>query len=134
MFLHWILDPDARQACVALASHVLHASGDITPREARLLFIMHAELELEVGALQPTEDISTLAARITHPQARAAALLELWRLAYADGEYRPSERAVLERVASAWNVPPTVLTWIDRWVRQHAALYQTAEAWILSSR
>ena len=134
MFLHWILDSAARQAYAGLASHVLHASGDITPREARLLFVMHAELELEVGRLEPTEDISTLAARITHPQARAAALLELCRLAYADGEYRPAERAVLEQVAASWRAPAAILTWLDDWVKQHATLYRSAEEWILSSR
>lgn len=134
VFLHWILDSAARKAYVGLASHILHASGDITPREARLLFVMHAELELEVGELEPSEDIPTLAARITHPQARAAALLELCRLAYADGDFRPAERAVLERVASAWSAPPAILAWLDDWVKQHAKLYQSAEAWILSSR
>jgi len=134
MFLHWILDSSARRAYVGLASHVLHASGDITPREARLLFVMHAELELEVGEIAPTEDIPTLAARITHSQARAAALLELCRLAHADGEYRPDERAVLERVAAEWRASPSILAWLDAWVKQHSRLYQSAEAWILSSR
>ena len=134
MFLHRIIDPAARQAYVGLASHVLHASGDVTPREARLLFLMHAELELEVGTLEPSADIDTLAARITHPQARAAALLELCRLAHADGEYRTAERVVMERVASAWNAPPSLLSWLDDWVRRHAELCQTAETWIMSSR
>jgi uncharacterized tellurite resistance protein B-like protein len=134
VFLHRILDRTAREAFAGLAGHVLRASGEITPLEARLLFVMHAELQIEVGPIEATTDVDTLAARITHPQARAAALLELCRLAYADGEYRPAERAVIERVAAAWTTSDQTLRWLDDWVRQHAVLFRAAESWILSAR
>ena len=134
MFLHRILDREARLAFAGLASHVLFASEELTPAEARLLYTMYAELELEVGALEPSETVEALALRITHPRARAASLLELFRLAFADGEYRAQERAIIARVAELWGASSETVSWLDDWVRRHAALVDEARGWIESTR
>ena len=134
VFLHRLIDPEAKEAFAGLARHVLNASGELTAREARALFVMHSELELEIGALEAQDDIETLAAKVRHPQARLATLLELFRLAFADGDIRPEERRVIDRVAAAWDSSAAHLAWSEDWVRRHLILAWEAEQRILRAR
>ena len=134
VFLHRLIDPEAKAAFAGLARHVLGASGDLTAREARALFVMHSELELEIGALEVREDVETLALKVEHPQARLAGLLELFRLAFADGDIRPEERAVIDRVAAVWDTSAENLAWSEDWVRQHLTLVWEAEQKILHAK
>ena len=130
MFLHRFLDPEASVAVAALARHIFHASGGLTAREARLLIVMYAELGLEIGDLSPEGDVDELAHAIRHPRARAAALLELYRLASADGPPRGKEQALLERIADAWRAPPETRQWVASWVDRHLRHVDEAESWI----
>lgn len=134
MFLHRLIDPEAKDAFAGLARHVLGASGELTAREARALFVMHSELELEIGALEVQEDVETLANKVRHPQARLAGLLELFRLAFADGDIRTEERAVIDRVAAAWDTSAERLAWSEDWVRRHLTLVWEAEQKILRTK
>jgi len=134
VFLHRLIDPEAKKAFAGLARHVLGASGDLTAREARALFVMHSELELEIGALDVQENVETLAESVRHPQAQLAGLLELFRLAFADGDIRPEERGIIDRVAAVWDVSAEALAWSEDWVRRHLTLAWEAEQKILRTK
>jgi hypothetical protein len=95
---------------------------------------MHSELELEIGALEVKEDIEALAERVRHPQAQLAGLLELFRLAFADGDIRPEERGVIDRVAAIWDMSAEALFWSEDWVRRHLTLVWEAEQKILRTK
>lgn len=134
VFLHRLLDREARQAFAALAHRVLQSSGEISATEARVLFVMLAELELDVSALEASEPIERMVTRIRHPRARMAALLELLRLAHADGDIRPEEREFIHWVATAWGMRKRDLTRAEDWARRHDGLVQQAVLMIDNAR
>ena len=127
VFLHRIVDSDAARAFAGLAQHLLKASGDISASEARVLFLMLGELGFGVDRLDPSEDLEVLAGRITHPHARKAALIELYRLAFADGVFKPAERDVVERIAAVWGVDAERRAALRGWVERHMALLEEGE-------
>jgi uncharacterized tellurite resistance protein B-like protein len=134
VFLHRLLDHEARLAFAGLAHRVLQSSGEISATEARVLFVMLAELELDVGALETGEPVERMVTHIRHPRARMAALLELLRLAYADGDMRPEERAFIRWVADSWGMKERYVARAEDWAKRHDALVQQAVAWIERAR
>ncbi|HOU93301.1 MAG TPA: hypothetical protein PLU22_19750 [Polyangiaceae bacterium] len=133
MFLHRLLDPDARRAFAGLAYYLLHL-GDVSAREARTVYTMLGELALGVEELTPTEPFEQLAARIVHPRARLASLLELVRLARIDRELSPEELEILRWLAGVWSIgAPELLAVLD-WVERFTALQREAESAIDRAR
>jgi tellurite resistance protein len=126
VFLHRLIDQDARRTFARLAHRVLQSSGETSPREARVLYVMLSELELDVEALEGDEPLERVVLRIHHPRARVAALLELLRLAYADGDMRPEERAFIHWVATCWKMNDGLVREIEAWAKKHDALVQEA--------
>ncbi|MBN1605880.1 MAG: hypothetical protein JW940_04575 [Polyangiaceae bacterium] len=127
MFLHHVLDHEARLAFAGLAYHLLHL-GDVSAREARVVFTMLGELSLSVDELTPREPFEQLAARIVYPRARLASLLELVRLARVDRELSPDELEIVRWLASAWGISGDHFVAVLGWVERHAALLREAEA------
>ena len=134
MFLHRLLDEDARRAFARLAHRVLQASGGISATEARVLYVMLAELELDVGALEGSEPLEHVVMRVRHPRARMAALLELYRLAYADGDMRSEEQAFVRWAATCWGMDESTVGKAEGWARQHDAMVKQAAALIDRAR
>ncbi len=102
--------------------------------EARVLFVMLAELELDVGVLESLEPVEHLVTRIRHPRARMAALLELLRLAYADGDMRAEEQEFIHWVANCWRMRGEDLAHAESWAKRHDVLVQEAVARIDGAR
>ncbi|MBN2194973.1 MAG: hypothetical protein JW751_19305 [Polyangiaceae bacterium] len=129
MFLHRLLDPDARRAFAGLAYHLLHL-GEVSPREARVVFTMLGELSLTVEELTPKEPFEWLATRIVHPRAQLASLFELVRLARADRELSPDELEILRWLAAYWGIGGDDFVAVLGWVERYTVLQREAEAMI----
>lgn len=129
MFLHRLLDVEARRAFAGLAYYLLHL-GDVSAREARIVYTMLGELSLTVEEFTPTEPFEQLAYRIVHPRARLASLLELVRLARVDRELTPEELEVVRWLAGVWGIDAPALTAVLTWGERFTQLQREAETMI----
>lgn len=129
MFLHRLIDPEARRAFAGLAYHVLHLD-EVSAREARVVIIMLGELSLTVDDLVPKESFEVLAARIVHPRARLAAFIELVRLARVDRDLSSEELEVIQWLAGVWGISGAQVIAVLGWVERLVSLQREAEGMI----
>lgn len=127
MFIH-MLTPDERRAFFGLAKQLIAADGKIADEELHAL--RHIELEAGMSAdeVAPTDGADPrVIAALKGKKARAATLLELLGLAYADREYHPKENAMIKSVAAALDVTDNELLQMENWVLRQMALATEAE-------
>jgi hypothetical protein len=88
---------------------------------------MEAETRLSATSIPATPPTAGLAATFSSRKARAAVLLELLGLAYADGEYNPRESEVVKASARAFGIAEPELLQMENWVLRQMALAVEAE-------
>jgi len=95
-------------SAVKLLVCVAKADGTLAPEERRVLEESLAGFKLPgtnaQQLLDGTYDVAALVAEIKSQDARDAAYSACYTMAYADGEYHPSEQAILERMEKSWEV------------------------------
>ena len=130
MFLHE-LTPDERVAFLALARSLVTADQHLDLGEIAVLHHLAAELGVSVqtggaaDAPPPEEAFATL-------RAREIAILELLRLAYADGRFGGEEVVLVTDLAARFRIPGNRLRAFDSWVRDYITLVRRCEQAILT--
>ncbi len=119
---------DERRAFFGLAKYLVRADGKIADEEVRALRQIETEAGMSSDEVAPTDgsDARVLAV-LRGKKARAATLLELIGLAYADREYHPTENAMIKSVASGLGVTDNELLQMENWVLRQMALATEAE-------
>ncbi len=129
MFLFY-LTPAERRVFVGLAKHLIAADGSEGPAEIGALQLLEAELGVAVGnisALAPTPELlGTFVSRAS----KAAVVLELLALAYADGLPHPHEMEMLKDVAVGVGISELRLLEMEDWVVQQMPLIAQANAFL----
>jgi len=129
MFL-FHLTPAERVTFVGLAKHLIAADGGEGPAETATLSAMAAELGTALGnlpALLPTSEV--LGAFVSR-SSKATVVLELLRLAYADGLPHPNEMELLQVIAVGLGISELRLLEMENWVVQQMPLLAEAELFL----
>ena len=116
MFLQH-LSPDQRSAFLNLAYRLIAADGHLHSAELQALTAMAARAAVP-SDWQLSRDSSDdeLAATFPTYRSRAAVLMELLGLAYADTEYSEPERVFVREVATSLAISPDRLALMEGWV------------------
>jgi hypothetical protein len=129
MFL-FHLTPAERSVFVGLAKQLIAADGREGPAETAALRLLEIELGTPVAnlpALAPTLPVlSTFVSRAS----RAAVVLELLALAYADGLPHPNEMEMLKGVALGVGFSELRLLEMENWVVQQMPLSAEAQLFL----
>ena len=129
MFLFHLTPPE-RSVFVGLAKHLIAADGREGPAETAALQLLEIELGTPVAnlpVLAPTLPVlSTFVSRAS----RAAVVLELLTLAYADGLPHPNEMEMLKGVALGLGFSELRLLEMENWVVQQMPLSAEAQLFL----
>ncbi len=130
MFVY-MLTTEQRRAFFGLAKHLIAVDGKIEDRELRALQQIEIEAGLSSSDIEPSEPTEQRVLDVLKGKpARAAALLELLGLAYADSEYHPSESDVIRSLAAGLGVSDAELLQMENWVLRQMALATEAEQFL----
>lgn len=87
---------------------------------------------LSVGAgelsLQDSLPVAALVLAFDSPRSRAAALIELIGLAYADTVYAEEERAFIDDLARRMEISPARMSLMESWVIRQLAMTEEGQA------
>lgn len=119
-----------RAAFVGLAKHLIAADGREGPTETEALRMIEAELGTPVAGIRPIEPSSQVLATFVSRASRAALVLELLTLAYADGVPHPEEMEMLKVVASGVDISELELLEMEDWVVQQIPLTAKAKVFL----
>jgi uncharacterized tellurite resistance protein B-like protein len=115
-------------AFLGLAHKIVQADGVLAPEEERLLSALAATANYGGEAADGT--VVELASAFGTRRARVSALLELMGLGFADGEYHPTEKALVVEIARALDVTEDELVGMESWViRQVTLMEEAADFW-----
>jgi len=105
---------EAQEVVRALAA-VASADGAILDREESFLegFAIQHNIGAHVWLGSPLDEVS-LARAVTDPAKRRKCLEMCLTMAHTDHDYAPEERAVIERIAAAFSIPPDELQALTR--------------------
>lgn len=88
--------------------------------------------QLSVGAgelsLQDSLPVAALVLAFDSPRSRAAALIELIGLAYADTVYAEEERAFIDDLARRMEISPARMSLMESWVIRQLAMTEEGQA------
>jgi tellurite resistance protein len=113
-------------AFVGLAKYLIAADGREGPTEKEALRALGVELGMPIADLTATAPTAQVLGTFASRTSRAAAVLELLALAYADGVPHPEEMEMLKSVATGLGISELRLLEMEHWVVQQQPL--TAEA------
>jgi len=119
-----------RGAFAGLAKHLVVVDGREGPAETAALRQIEAELGtplVQLPALAPSAEV--LGTFVTRAS-RAALVLELLLLAYADGVPHPNEMEMLKTVAVGVGISELRLLEMENWVVQQLSLNAEAKAFL----
>lgn len=120
------LTPPQQESFLQLAAHLVAVDGVITPEEQNML------AQLAVGAEdwvpQTALPVASLVLAFDSSRSRAAALLELIGLAYADTVYAEEERAFIDDLARRMEISPARVSLMESWVIRQLALAEEGHA------
>lgn len=106
MFLN-SLNPTEKDNFMKLAVAVIKADGIVEESEKQILFAYANEMQISVCNLDEQNDndsfIKEFAANST-PQTKRIVFLELLALAFADGNYTTEEKALVQQIASTFEL------------------------------
>lgn len=129
MFL-FHLTPTERTSFVGLAKHLVAADGREGLAETEALRLIEAELGASVACIPAVAPSSEVLATFVTRASRAAMVLELLTLAYADGLPHPDEMEMLKVVASGVGISELRLLEMEDWVVQQIPLTVKANAFL----
>jgi tellurite resistance protein len=114
------LTPPQQDAFLQLAAQLVAVDGHFSVEEQ----VMLSELAISTVDWVPGEviPIAELIEAFDEPRSQAAALLELIRLAYADGDYGTEERAFIASLAQRMAITGERLARMEAWVVRRLAL------------
>ena len=124
------LTPIERTAFVGLAKHLVAADGREGPAETEALRLLERELGTPVADIPAVEPSSEVLATFVSTASKAALVLELLTLAYADGLPHPDEMEMLKVVASGVGISELKLLEMEDWVVQQIPLTAKANAFL----
>jgi uncharacterized tellurite resistance protein B-like protein len=124
------LTPMERTAFVGLAKHLVAADGREGPAETEALRLLEGELGTPVAGIPAVEPSSEVLATFASTASKAALVLELLTLAYADGLPHPDEMEMLKVVASGVGISELKLLEMEDWVVQQIPLTAKANAFL----
>ena len=124
------LTPIERTAFVGLAKHLVAADGREGPAETEALRLLERELGTPVAGIPAVEPSSEVLATFVTRASKAAVVLELLTLAYADGLPHPDEMEMLKVVASGVGISELRLLEMEDWVVQQMPLSAQANAFL----
>lgn len=133
MFL-FHLTPSERTAFVGLAKHLVAADGGEGPAETKALRLLEVELGAPLAAIPAVEPSSQVLATFVSRASKAALVLELLTLAYADGLPHPDEMELLKVVASGVDISELELLEMEDWVVQQMPLTAKANAFLTEAQ
>jgi tellurite resistance protein len=107
-------EPEEALEVVRALAAVAAADGAILAREESFLegFAIPHGIGSHAWISSPLDEVS-LARAISEPRKRREVLALCLHMAYADGEYAPSERLLIERIATALAIPADVLAELE---------------------
>lgn len=129
MFL-FHLTPTERTSFVGLAKHLVAADGREGPAEMEALRLIEGELGIPLADIPAVEPSSDVLATFVTRASKAAVVLELLTLAYADGLPHPDEMEMLKVVASGLGISELRLLEMEDWVVQQMPLTAKANAFL----
>jgi uncharacterized tellurite resistance protein B-like protein len=129
MFLFY-LTPVERRAFVGLAKQLVAADGDEGPAETEALRRIEVELGIALVDLPSAAPTSGLLATFVSRASKAAVVLELLTLAYADGLPHPDEMEMLRGVAVGLGIPELRMLEMEDWVVKQIPLTAEANAFL----
>ena len=129
MFL-FHLTPLERTSFVGLAKHLVGADGREGAAETEALQLIEGELGTPVAGIPAMEPSPEVLATFVTRASRAALVLELLTLAYADGLPHPDEMEMLKVVASGVGISELRLLEMEDWVVQQMPLTAQANAFL----
>lgn len=105
---------DERKAFMRVLSSLAWADGDVEDEELQELHLVANELSVALSErdLEP-HDLDQLARKITHPELRTKLLVELGRLAAADGDVSAEELTQIKHLAGLFGLAPPALDGVD---------------------
>jgi len=116
------LTPPQQDAFLQLATQLVAVDGQISPEEQTML----ARLAMNATDWVPLDALPTSGLVITFDdhRSRAAALMELIGLAYADTVYGPEEQDFIGNIAHQMGISAVRLAQMESWVVRQLALTQ----------
>ncbi|MFT5685372.1 MAG: putative tellurite resistance protein B-like protein [Myxococcota bacterium] len=116
------LTPPQQGAFLQLAMQLVAVDGDISTEEQEML----SQIAMTTMDWVPREEMPTavLVQAFDDGPSRAAALMELIGLAYADTVYGPEERSFIADLADRMEIPTVRLAQMESWVLRQLALAQ----------
>ena len=129
MFL-FHLTPAERRAFAGLAKHLIAADGGEGPAETTALRLLEAELGFAVASMSALAPTSEVLGTFVSRASRAAVVLELLALAYADGLPHPHEMEMLKDVAVGVGISELRLLEMEDWVVKQMPLAAQANAFL----
>jgi len=129
MFLFHLTSAE-RRAFVGLAKYLVLADGSEAPAETAALRQLEIELGIPLASFPPLAPTSELLGTFVSRASKAAVLLELLTLAYADGLPHPQEMELLKRVALGLGLSELRLLEMESWVVQQMPLSAEANAFL----
>ena len=129
MFL-FHLTPAERPAFVGLAKHLVSADDSEGPAETGALQQIQEELGIPVSNLPALAPTAEVLGTFVSTASRAAVVLELVALAYADGLPHPAEMEMLKGVAVGLGISELRLLEMENWVVQQMALSAAAKVFL----
>jgi uncharacterized tellurite resistance protein B-like protein len=129
MFLFHLTSAE-RTAFVGLAKHLIAADGREGSAETAALRLLEVELGLPVANLPALPPSPQVLGTFVSRASRAAVVLELLSLAYADGLPHPNEMEMLKSVAGGLGISELRLLEMENWVVQQLPLSAEANAFL----
>ena len=120
------LTPLQQESFLQLAAQLVAVDGEISPEEQDML--SRLAVGVQDWTPQNTLPIAALVLAFDSSRSRAAALMELIGLAYADTIYAEEERTFIDDVARRMEISPARLSLMESWVIRQLALAEEGQA------
>ena len=120
------LTPLQQESFLQLAAQLVAVDGEISPEEQDML--SRLAVGVEDWTPQHSLPVASLVLAFDSSRSRAAALLELIGLAYADTIYAEEERNFIDDVARRMEISPARLSLMESWVIRQLAMAEEGQA------